>query len=600
MQTGDLGETKGSRARLLLALIATAGIVAAAASCSLIVDTNADACVADTECTVPGQVCSKVTDKPSICAPAVCSATAACKAGSTCMSGACKPDMPCTTAADCKDAALTCTAGKCVAIGTGCDNNAACAPMGDHVICRKDTHKCVNLITTACTTIHGDDKDDNAFIIGSILPTTGPDMSAGGPAEDGITLALDEFKQNVNGLPPLPGGTARRPYVLVGCSDNSDDATALAAAKHLAEDVGVPAIIGGSFSGTTIKLATTVTIADKVLLFSPSATSADITNIDDSGLVWRTAPSDNLQASALSRYVPTVEKQVRTELALMAGDPTKLAILNKGDSYGNGLAKTLKDTLVINGMKAIDQATNFTGIDYGNPDDPMSDPLKYGDAISAVLKLRPHIVLIFGGNEGITDILSAIEAQWGATPAYRPRYIFSDGGEVAPLWDYVNTDDNLRQRITGSAPGAGVDEPLFKSFHAGYLNKFPTGSPDVFGAAGAYDIAYLLAYAAMGLKAQPITGPNLALQLTKMSSGPQVDVGTDINAAATKVSAGSIDFNGASGPLNFDPKTGEAPSDIQIWCIPNAGGKAGSATNSGLYFDAKTQLLAGAIGAVCN
>ena len=209
-------------------------------------------------------------------------------------------------------------------------------------------------------------------------------------------------------------------------------------------------------------------------------------------------------------------------------------------------------------------------------------------------------MLIFGGNEGITEILTAIEAQWGSTPTYRPRYIFSDGGEVAPLWDYVDTNDNLRQRISGSAPGAGIDEPLFKSFHAAYLSKFPSSSPDVFGAAGAYDIAYLLGYAAAGLKGQPITGPSLATQLTRMSAGPQVDVGTDINAALTKVSAGGIDFNGASGPLNFDPKTGEAPSDIQIWCLPTAGSKAGSGTNSGLYFDAKTQLLAGSIGAACN
>lgn len=580
MQSRGLGRTSGLRAHLVLSLIATAGIAATTASCSLIVDTNADACTADTDCEVAGQICSKEADKPSICAPATCSPTSACAAGSICESGACQP------------------------LGPGCQSNDQCAAQGEHVICRKDTRKCVNLITAACTTIHGNDKDDNAILIGSILPTTGPDMSAGGPIEDGIILALDEFKQNVNGLPPLPGATGRRPYVLIGCSDNSDDETAIAAAKHLTEEVGVPAIIGGAFSGTTIKLATTVTIADKVLLFSPSATSADITNIDDQGLVWRTAPSDNLQASALSLYVPTVEADIEKD-PMFAGK-LKLAILNKGDSYGGGLAKTLKASLQSNGTLAAGQDLNtFLGFDYGNPDDPASDPLKYGDAISAVLTLRPHIVLIFGGNEGITNILTAIEEQWNTTaqspvPSYRPRYIFSDGGEVAPLWTYVDKNDDLRKRISGTAPGAGVDEPLFKSFHAAYLSKFPSGSPDVFGAAGAYDITYLLAYAATGLKAQPITGPNLAAQLTKMSSGPQVDVGTDINAAFTKVSAGSVDFNGASGPLNFNPKTGEAPSDIQIWCLPSAASKAGSGTNSGYYFDAKTQKLAGAIGSICN
>lgn len=546
MQFPGLGGVRQRSARLLLSLIATAGIAALATSCSLLV--NTDVCAAD---------------------------------------------------ADCKDAALKCDEGQCVALGTGCQTNKECAAQGEHVICRKDKHRCVNLITPACTTVHGDDKNDNAFFIGSILSTTGPDSSAGVPAENGIILALNEFQQNVNGLPSAPGGTGRRPYVLIGCSDNSDDATVIAAAKHLAEDVGVPAIIGGSFSGATIKVATTVTIADGILLFSPSATSADITNIDDHGLVWRSAPSDNLQASALSLYVPTIEAKIRKDSMLVA--PLKLAILNKGDSYGTGLAKTLTASLQSNGTLAAGQPhTIFKGINYGNPDDPTSDSPTYADAVSQVLTLRPHIVLIFGGNEGITNILTDIEKQWGSMPAYRPHYIFSDGGQVEPLWTYVATNDDLRKRISGSAPGAGIDEPLFKSFHAGYLSKFASGSPDVFGAAGAYDIAYLLAYAAMGLKAQPITGPNLAVQLTKMSSGPQVNVGTDINAAFTKALAGSIDFNGASGPLNFDPKTGEAPSDIQIWCLPTDGGKVRSALNSGLSYSATTGLLVGTIGTFCN
>ena len=42
--------------------------------------------------------------------------------------------------------------------------------------------------------------------------------------------------------------------------------------------------------------------------------------------------------------------------------------------------------------------------------------------------------------------------------------------------------------------------------------------------------------------------------------------------------------------------TGDAPSDIQIWCLPkDPGGKASSAQNSGLYFDASTGKLAGSI-----
>ena len=53
-----------------------------------------------------------------------------------------------------------------------------------------------------------------------------------------------------------------------------------------------------------------------------------------------------------------------------------------------------------------------------------------------------------------TDVFAPIEEQWPAAAAYRPRYIFSDGGEIDSLWGYSKMTDELRKRISGSAPGA--------------------------------------------------------------------------------------------------------------------------------------------------
>ena len=89
-----------------------------------------------------------------------------------------------------------------------------------------------------------------------------------------------------------------------------------------------------------------------------------------------------------------------------------------------------------------------------------------------------------------------------------------------------------------------------------------------------------------------------------MSSGAKVDVGADtINSTFMKVANdGPIDYNGASGPLDFDVKTGEAPSDIQIWCVPKeqGTGKAGSAMNSGRSYSAGDNKLVGVVGAYCE
>lgn len=607
MHSGGIGETSGLRARLVLSLIATAGIVATTASCSLIVDTNADACAADTECKIAGQVCSKLADKPSICAPAACSATVACKAGATCVNSACLPEVACTVAADCKDAALTCSAGKCIPVSSSCDA-AACVAKGAGFTCR-DT-KCVNLLSTECKTLYGDYKNVNAVFIGSVLPTTGGDASTGGPIENSLKLALDDFNLTASGLPPAMGQALRRPLVLVGCSDNSDNPTAVTAAKHLAEDVGVVAIVGGAFSGITIDIANSVTIPDNVLLFSPSATSVAITDLDDHDLVWRTSPPDSFQAQALTLYMPEIEAQVRMDLGLMPSDKIKVAILNKGDAYGSGLAKALEKKLVINGKPATDQANSasYLRVDYGNPDDPTVNPTKYPQAVSQTLAFKPNVTLIFGANEGITDIFAKIEEQWNGAPmvTYRSQFIFSDAGEIPELWQYIaknDANDTLRPRIRGTVPG--TDNALFKAFHSAYTSKFQDGtSPDVFGAAGGYDIIYLLGYAAAGITGNPINGASLAQRMKKMSTGAKVDVGGDvINSTFLKVANdGSIDFNGASGPLNFDPKTGEAPSDIQIWCVPKdqGTGKAGSALNSGRSYSAADDKLIGTIGAYCK
>src|SRR5690606_27407083 len=146
--------------------------------------------------------------------------------------------------------------------------------------------------------------------LGALGPTEGASAATGQAEQTGIKLAISDFEQASNGLPPNQVGGAPRPIVLVGCNDGSDGDAAVAAAQHLV-DVGVPAIIGAAYSGITIKVATEVTIPGQVLLISPSATSVAITDLADNGLVWRTAPSDVFQALAMTLYVPTIEAALR-------------------------------------------------------------------------------------------------------------------------------------------------------------------------------------------------------------------------------------------------------------------------------------------------
>jgi branched-chain amino acid transport system substrate-binding protein len=449
-----------------------------------------------------------------------------------------------------------------------------------------------------CTTVFGDYRNDSAVFIGSLLQTEGSYASSGRPAENAIRMAIKDIATANNGLPPAPGASQPRPIVLVGCNSGRSPVTA---ARHLVDHVQVPAIIGASFSGVTIQVATEVTIPGKVLLLSPSATSAAITHLQDDGLVWRTAPSDNLQALAVQHLVKLVEHDVRSDLSLDPASPIRLAIAHKSDSYGRGLANTVEKTVEFNGKSATDNHGDYRRLDYGDPAEPSS--IAFTQTVDALVAFQPHVLLIFGTTEGVTDVFARVEADWSETMKHRPRYVFADGGVVDELWNTVGRDDDLRRRIRGTIPG--TDNELFRQFRGDYEVAFGdrTG-PEVFGVAGSYDATFLLGYSFAIIGALEPTGHHLAKALASMvPPGELIRSGYDwVNKGFTAIAEGSpIDFDGASGPLDFDVTTGEAPSDIQVWCLPaKDDGTAGVAQKSGLYLSATTGELAGAMSSVCE
>jgi branched-chain amino acid transport system substrate-binding protein len=480
-----------------------------------------------------------------------------------------------------------------------CQSNADCLAQSDYTICRRSAGAtsglCVPLLTQECSVVQGDWQNDDAFLFGSVLPTTGSGYSTGKACENAIGLAVDDFQSAANGLPAVPGQDSkrRRPLAFVGCSDDSSAAQGVTAARHLVDVLGVPAILGAQWSGITTAIANEVTVSGRVLLISPSATAISITGLADEGLVWRTSPSDIFQGDALVRYVQHLEQTVRADRALTPGQKVKVALVYQGSTYGIGLSNKVLERLQLNGSPATGGANQqaFMQYNYGNTD--TTEPLTTSTAVTKLLDFKPDIIVNLCTDEGITQVLGPTEARWstvnGTTP--RPLWVMGDGAVSSELYKTVGTNDALRQRVTGTVPGS--QGPLFGTFK-GTLGAVsdPGTDPAALGPAGAYDSVYLLAYAATSLRAQPITGPNLALALKKL--GPDegktlVSVGpNDINPTlTTMLSGGAVDFRGASGELDFDWNTGEAKSDIQIWCMPRGDDdKAGGAVHSGLFLEA--------------
>ncbi|HYP74637.1 MAG TPA: hypothetical protein VER12_01705, partial [Polyangiaceae bacterium] len=330
-----------------------------------------------------------------------------------------------------------------------------------------------------------------------------------------------------------------------------------------------------SFSTATLKMFDAVARPAGVLVLSPSATSPALTDHEDDGLLWRTSPSDVVQAETLKFLVQDVEDALHKKGVLAEGERAKIAMPTKNDSAGVGLARA---ATAVN-MNAQDPAPAVDpGLPdvYPDPDDPKTGTVDWQLHINNILDYRPHIVLAMGTGEFVSAMMQEIENNW--TPsAPRPWYLLPEGDRVTELATLVanNPRYELNERILGTAPGARRS-PLYSTFERSFRGEFGNRAPGNLAEFG-YDAAYLVAYAiAITNKVSP-SGRELANAMRNVSCKGKDIVSVPAGSQefsgyfTTAERVGCIDFEGASGPLDFDPDTGEALSDIGMWCVRRNG-----------------------------
>lgn len=465
-----------------------------------------------------------------------------------------------------------------------CVHNADCISRagGQPAACNPSTHVCAAALSDACTKVVGPIEDDNAILIGSIFSLSGVNQSSGVARTNSVELALGEIAQTVVGLPGGAGGKPR-PLVLVECDDQSDNSmAATSAAAHL-NDLGVAAVIGPGGSSLVSSVAQTVTIPDGMFLITPSATSTTLTGLNP--LVWRTAPSDVVQAVALRDQVSALETAFRAQNPTVAS--VKLTIVYEGNSYGQGLLDGVSKGLVLNGAPVTD-AKNTGLYEPLSYDAATLDPSSLATKVLAETT-TPSLLLLFGTSEVITKFMTPVEAGWPMA-APRPLYLLSDAAKKQELLDLVKGNDALRLRVRGTVPG--TSSSLFQTFALHYQGKFGA-PPSVFGTAGAYDATYILAYTMVSAGGAP-TGAAISGAMKKLVGGVSTPIGPDtLQTALQSLGSGaSIDIDGASGPLNFDLMAHEAPSDIDVWCVSSAN-MVTSFQSSGRHFDASSAMMVG-------
>jgi len=467
----------------------------------------------------------------------------------------------CSTDEDCARkgpgfASTVCTAQK-ICGSSPCATNAQCTErLGVQGYCRPD-RTCTRVFTAECTEIVPADalSKEEVILAGFMGPVQGPFASYGTPLRQGAALALDEIEVRNNGVPGVDGAPRRHLAMLV-CHDNRDDDQSkqrpINVARHLVENVQVPIIIGPSYSKITTDVTTEVTAPAGVLNISPSATDPAIAGIDEWGLIWRTVPSDLIQVDALAPLFLLAMDTLYKTGAIKADEPPRVGYAVRQDSYGRGISDEFLGRFPEGGDR------RSWGYNVG-------DAIDWDKAAGEIVQFRPHLFLGFSTTEFVTELLPRIEQRWGSTLP-QLHYLLPEGPRVDELLAEVKKKPDLAGRILGTAPGARRSRLFF-----GFRDRFQLAFRQEPGnlAEFAYDAAYLFAYAVAGAKKQKPTGAELADALRRMSCPDKTLVEANpVNFldGSRAAAADCVNFDGASGSLDFDNATGEAPSDIALWC----------------------------------
>jgi branched-chain amino acid transport system substrate-binding protein len=479
--------------------------------------------------------------------------------------------------------------------GAECAKHVDCVTThGENWVCIKPEGVCRSLLDEDCEVVLAGGRgappaqkeevltDDNTIFFGFIADLRGSGKNIGIARRQAVELAVSDIHTVTKGIPGGPGGT-RRPIAVVTCSETKDATSAAdpkVPARHLVEDLHVPAILGASNSDTTIDLFNGYAFAKGTLVFSPNALSTELSSPSDDGLFWRTSATSVLQAHAIQEQINLVEQELRASRPPDAGDapPLKLALVYIDDAFGTDIFPLIRTGLTFNGVP-IDTGVNgetCTSVPCGSRIlVEQYAPSAQLDVLQAVARdvvgFAPDIVVAIGRRDAV-QVAESVEAQ---NPRPLPIYLFTQGAATMDLTSLLTPDPNshsIRSRVRGMRP---LESPLVATeFVPLYNTAFPAGPPSGTGVPGSFDITYLFAYAALaapGDAASALTGARINDGLRRVldPKGTPYHVGTgDLANALDTISLGhDVDMLGMSYIFDFDVDAGEAPGKVDVWCV---------------------------------
>ncbi len=444
-----------------------------------------------------------------------------------------------------------------------------------------DEELCIEVISDECPLVQWpEDGRDNVEFLGSIMPTSPPFDELVQPLQNAFQLAVKDFNDHAT----LQGD---QKIAWVACDSTGGASVAVTAAEHLRDNVGVPAIVGPVFSEAVREVAENVTVPAGIFLISPTASAPSLSNFDDDNLVWRVTPADVFQGNAIiDRFT--------SDLGI---DPSgsRVLVLNKDDAYGN----ELRDFI---GADLSGYFDNIHFASYPGPETFVSEEdllAAYGEILATALT-QPGVtspaayanpedhythILVIGTSEAEAFILSylglwaqqyfamnmaiplpLITVSHGAVPTM--EQIVGNVGAVPGLEPFQPL---LFNNMRGTSPNI-FDADNFTQFNFRYQVLFP-GEEALTSSSLSYDAAMAAMFAMVTIpEGEAVTGAGIATGMASLNDprGTPISfgdlVGVFVQEARNALAMGdTVDLQGVSGALNWDPSNGEIRADVLGW-----------------------------------
>jgi branched-chain amino acid transport system substrate-binding protein len=370
---------------------------------------------------------------------------------------------------------------------------------------------------------------------GVLVGLTG-DAATGGQAwNQAVKVAVDYINQTLQ----QNGYSDQFKATLVDSQDSEGNAQrGVEAAQKLVSIDNVDVVVGDLFSSVTSAVAPSVIIPNRVLEFT-GGTNPSLTQLNPPGgptLVWQPVAADDLQGRVLAQ--------------LMGNAFGKSATVNIGvrnDAYGTGLSDVFKNAWVAQG------GTLGKVVTY-NPTQPTFDT-----EAQQLVDGSPDAWLFTDFCQTFAKLVGPLQrtGKWDGARTWGGDALTNCGASVPDA-----AIPGMRSIQANASAGSA-----FGDYQNLFVTNAQTGVTFSAFTAEAFDSVFISFLGAVAARSSDPTA--ISAQIAGITNPPGQDYNfLQLNDAIQALLAGQqIHFNGATGPLNFDPGGRVTATAYDVWQV---------------------------------